>query len=216
MDGASFDRLSRVVLGLRDRASRRGALRLVLGGSLAAAAGLLAEDADARRRNRNRNCRGYGGFCNGPRDCCSGSCINNRCFPGRGRGRHGRRHCGGRYCAAGWGCCNYNGVSVCVPNNYPTCCGGSNSYAGGYYCCGGGGGACPAGWDCCGGFNQCCGPNQQCCGNGRCCPVGWYCGDIACHAFQESDVAAQGVKSAESVPFSAPVTVNSSDWVSLP
>jgi hypothetical protein len=216
MDGASFDRLSMVVDRLRDRASRRGAVRLLLSGSVAAATGLLIEDTDAKhrnRRNRHRNCRGFGGWCNGHNDCCSGSCINNHCFPGNGRGHDGQS-CGGRTCTAGWGCCNNAGISVCVPNSFPTCCGG-NSFVGGYYCCGGGGGACPAGWDCCGGFNQCCGPNQQCCGNGRCCPIGWFCGDIACFADQDqvNGVAAQSV---ESVPFSDPVTVDPSNWITLP
>src|SRR5687767_9928700 len=66
MDGDSFDRLSVVVHRLRDTATRRGALGLLLGGSVAAVSGLLAGDAEARRRNRNKknsNCRGFGGKC---------------------------------------------------------------------------------------------------------------------------------------------------------
>ena len=47
MDGESFDRLSVVVHRLRDNATRRGALGLVLGGSVAALSGLL--DGRCRR-----------------------------------------------------------------------------------------------------------------------------------------------------------------------
>ena len=52
----SFDRLSVVVHRLRDKATRRGALGLMLGGSIAAASGLLTEDAAAKKHNkRHRN-----------------------------------------------------------------------------------------------------------------------------------------------------------------
>ena len=56
MDGESFDRLSVVVHRLRDKATRRGALGLMLGGSIAAVSGLLTEDAGAKKHNkRDRN-----------------------------------------------------------------------------------------------------------------------------------------------------------------
>src|SRR5215203_4669912 len=119
MDGESFDRLSVVVHRLRDKATRRGALRLVLGGSIAAVSGMLAEVADARKRNKKNNCRGYGGSCSSNRDCCFSNCRSRRCWYGDG----GRNRCGGKTCDNGWGCCKYSGVSVCVPRNYPVCCG---------------------------------------------------------------------------------------------
>ena len=55
MDGESFDRLSVVVHRLREKASRRTALRLLLGGSAVAAGGLLVDSADARKKNKNKN-----------------------------------------------------------------------------------------------------------------------------------------------------------------
>ena len=75
MDGKSFDRLSVVVHRLREQATRRGALRLLLGGSLAVAGTLVADEGEARRRkNRKRKkCRGYGAVCGGNRDCCAGN-----------------------------------------------------------------------------------------------------------------------------------------------
>ena len=69
MDGESFDRLSVVVHRLRDKATRRGALGLVLGGSVAAVSGLLTEDAGAKKHNKNgknkknKDCRGFGAKC---------------------------------------------------------------------------------------------------------------------------------------------------------
>ena len=210
MDEASFDRLSVIVHRMRDQSTRRGALRLLLGGSVAAAGALVTAETDAKK-NKHKNCSGYGGRCNGNKNCCGGRCINGFCFPGNGGGGGGGKNCGGRRCANGWSCCRQSGVDVCVPNNYPTCCNG-NGYVGGYHCCGGYGGACPSGWECCGGFNQCCGENQRCCGNGRCCPRGWYCGDIACYAYQD---ARSNAVSAESMPFSDPVTIDESDWVDL-
>ena len=221
MDGDSFDRLSVVVHRLRDKATRRGALGLLLGGSLAAAETLLGEDTAARNGNKNRNrnrkknnCRGFGGKCNGNRDCCFSNCRNGRCwYGGNGGGGGGNKHCGGRTCPAGWGCCKSSGVSVCVPNNYPTCCGG-NSYLPGYRCCGGFGGACPSNGSCCGGFNQCCQyPNDKCCNRGgvhTCIPRNWDCDDF----FRQQD-SGLGVESADRIPSNAPFTVDDSDWITI-
>jgi hypothetical protein len=79
MDGESFDRLSVVVHRLRSKATRRGALGLVVGGSIAAVSGLLADDASARSRNkrsgkRNKGCRGFGAKCESSKDCCFSKC----------------------------------------------------------------------------------------------------------------------------------------------
>jgi hypothetical protein len=217
MDGNSFDRLSVVVHRLRDQATRRNALRLLFGGSIAAAMGTFAVDgADARKRhkkkhkNKHKKCRGVGGRCGGNHDCCSGNCINTFCFGGGGGG--GKKHCGGRNCPSGWSCCRSGGVSVCVPNTHPTCCGG-NSFVNGFNCCGGSqGGACPSGWDCCGGFGQCCSPGWKCCGNGRCCPDGWYCGDFVCEGPQTADISGESV---ETAPYADPETISDDDWISL-
>jgi hypothetical protein len=217
MDGESFDRLSVGVHRLRDKATRRGALGLLLGGSLAAAGTLLGEDAAAKKRNKNKNrkknnCRGFGGKCNSNRDCCFSKCRNGRCWygGGGGGGGGGGKNCGGRKCPAGWDCCKSAGVSVCVPDNYPTCCGG-NSYIPGYRCCRGGG-ACPFGGECCGGFNQCCQSGWKCCGNGRCCPKDWHCGNITCEYRQTAEF---GSESIETMPFADPISVADEDWISV-
>jgi hypothetical protein len=213
MDGESFDRLSVIVHRLGDGATRRGALRTLLGGSLAAASGLLAEGTEAKKHRRRRGCKGFGGGCNSNRDCCNGRCRNGFCFPGNGGGGGGGggNRCN-RGCQNGWQCCRQNGVDVCVPNNLPTCCGG-NGFNSGFHCCGGNGGACPSGWDCCGGFNQCCSAGWKCCGNGRCCPDGWFCrNDGTCQANQ--DARSSGA-SGEVVPSREPVTIDDNDWIDL-
>jgi hypothetical protein len=221
MDGEAFDRLSMVVHRLRDTATRRDAMRVLLGGSVVAATGLLGDDAEARKKKNKKSkknaCRRYTGRCNRNRDCCNGKCRNGWCYyNGGGGGGGGNTNCGGRRCPNGWRCQKQGGVSVCVPKGYPTYCGGNNAYVPGYQCCNGAnGGACPSGWKCCGGFNQCCGPDQRCCGNGRCCPRGWYCGNVACYANQaaaDGEVSVDGVRSAD---FIDPVTVDAKDWVSL-
>jgi hypothetical protein len=52
MDGALFDRLSVVVHRLHAKGTRRSALGLILSGTVAAASGLLADDVDAKNKNR--------------------------------------------------------------------------------------------------------------------------------------------------------------------
>ena len=215
MDGESFDQLSVVVHRLRNTATRRSALGLLFGGSLAAAGTLLGEDASARKnRNRkNNNCRGFGAKCSRNSDCCFSKCRNGRCWYGGSGGGGGNKNCGGRKCQAGWDCCKTSGVSICVPDNYPTCCGG-NSYVPGYRCCGGFGGACPSNGSCCGGFNQCCQyPNNKCCNRGgvhTCIPSGWDCDDF----FRQED-SNFGIESASRIPSSAPIPVDESDWISI-
>ena len=152
MDGESFDRLSVVVHRLRDKATRRGALRLLLGSSAAAALVALEGESEARRRRRRRGrCKGFGGRCDSSRDCCDGHCRNGFCFPGGGGG--GGNRCNGRQCQSGWECCRLSGVDVCVPRNHPTCF--NNGF-------------CPAGWKTCGfdgPVRNCCAPNERCCNN---------------------------------------------------
>jgi hypothetical protein len=155
MDGESFDRLSVIVHRLREKATRRGALRLLLGGSVAAAAGSLAGETEARRRRRNlrRGCKGFGGRCDSSRDCCSGRCRNGFCFPDGGGG--GGNRCNGQRCPNGWDCCRFSGVDVCVPRNHPSCF--NNGF-------------CPFRWQPCG-FNgpvrNCCSPETHCCHDGN-------------------------------------------------
>ncbi|MDF3039510.1 MAG: hypothetical protein K0Q71_2216 [Thermomicrobiales bacterium] len=160
MDGESFDRLSVGVHRLRDKATRRGALGLLLGGSLAAAGTLLGDDAAAKKGNKNKNrkknnCRGFGGKCSSNRDCCFSNCRNGRCWYGGGGGGGGNKHCGGRRCQNGWDCCRMSGVDVCVPRNHPAC---FNN------------GICPGGWRTCGWngpVRNCCAPGTHCCNNGQ-------------------------------------------------
>lgn len=216
MDGEAFDRLSVQWQRLREQATRRSALQVLLGGSLAAAIGLAGDRSEAKNKNRKhkyKKCRGYGAFCDGNHDCCAGNCRNNHCYPGNGGGGNGH-NCNGINCPNGWDCQrNYN-VYVCVPNNYNNCCGGY-CYGGSYNCCDGyyGNGACPAGWDCCG-FNQCCGDNQHCCGNGRCCPNGWSCnGNGTCDPYYYDGVS---TSSAESIPSTPAVTIDESQYYKIP
>lgn len=210
MDGESFDRLSVVIHRLRDQATRRNALRLLLGGSVAAVAGLTTEDADARRRkkhknkhrnrhknrNRRKNCRVGAIRCRRSRDCCFGKCRNGFCFGGGGGG--GDR-CNGQRCPGDRKCCRFNGIDMCLPRDH--------------FACRGDGGFCPIGWEDCGwngGIRQCCGPDQQCCNNGRCCPdfSDWRCGDIACEFHQDADINSEAV---ETQPFEDPVAVTEID-----
>lgn len=215
MDGESFDRLSVVVHRLRDRASRRGALGLLLGGSVAAASGLLAHDAGAKNKNKNKknsNCRGYGGKCWSNRDCCFSKCRSGRCWYGGGGGG---KHCGGRTCSSGWGCCNFSGVSVCVPNDYPVCC-GNQGFADGYTCCGDYGGACLGGFDSCTGqFGVCCQPGWKHCQNSVtsiCIPNSWDCDQFF---YQESQDGGFTTESTERIPTADPVTIAAEDWIEL-
>lgn len=215
MDGESFDRFSVVVHRLRDSSTRRGALGLLLGGSLAAVGTLLGEESSAKRRNKKnkKNCRGFGGRCSRNSDCCYSKCRNGICwYGGNGGGGGGRKKCGGRKCPAGWDCCKTGGVSVCVPDTYPTCCGG-NSYLPGYKCCGGYGGACPFDGECCGAFNQCCQSGWKCCNRGgthTCIPKNWDC-----DYFYRQEAGDLGIESAERVPSSAPYTVDDAHWISV-
>jgi hypothetical protein len=211
MDAESFDRLSVVVHRLRAKATRRSALGFVLGGAVAAANGLLSEDAGARRRNRksgkNKNCRGFGATCSSSKDCCYSKCRSGRCWYGGGRGSR----CGGKVCENGWRCCNFSGVSICVPRNYPVCC-GNQSFANGYTCCGGSGGACLGGVDSCTGqFGVCCQSGWRHCSSGffagQCIPNDWDCNDLS-----HEGVSAE---STESIPTTKPMPISPDDWIDL-
>jgi hypothetical protein len=80
MDGASFDRLSRIVHRLRHQATRRQALRtLAVGGLAGLVTRLGTEDANAA-------CTRPGRRCSGGRECCQGlTCRNGRCRAQRWR-----------------------------------------------------------------------------------------------------------------------------------
>ena len=94
MDGERFDALAKAAAGT---ASRRGALRLLAGGALAAilarpraVAGQLGIAANAG------SCRAPGDLCDDDADCCSERCRNGRC-------RCRRR---GASCAVDRACCS--------------------------------------------------------------------------------------------------------------
>lgn len=206
MNGDAFDRLSTIVNHLRETTSRRDALRALLGGSAAVAAMAIDSDAEAKKKkHRNKRCRGYGATCNGNKDCCAGSCRNGRCwYTGNGNGGGGGKNCNGQRCPSGWSCCRQSGISICVPSNYPTCCGNQNySYGYGYQCCNGGYGACYSGGECCpgSGGTGCCQEGWKCCGNGRCCPRGWDCGDFVCtyNQYQDAEIGSESVQTMPSV-----------------
>jgi hypothetical protein len=209
MDGESFDRLSVVVHRLGERATRRGALGLILGGSLTGIGNLLAENAGAHKKNNKHNKNNK----NKNKNCWGGRCSNNCWWGGCGNG--GGQTCGGRICQNGWDCCNQSGVSVCVPNNYPVCC-GNYSFSNGYSCCGGNGGACLGGINTCTGqFGTCCQPGWKHCYNGSstCIPDYWDCDQFF---YQSSQNAGISTESAESIPTSDPIAVPAGDWIELP
>jgi hypothetical protein len=217
MDGESFDRLSVVVHRLHDNATRRGALALVLGGSAAALSGLLADDAGAKKHNKNgknkknKDCHGFGAKCGSNKDCCYSNCRSGHCWYGNGS----QSRCGGKTCDNGWGCCNFDGVSVCVPNTYPVCC-GNQSFVNGYTCCGGNGGACLGGIDSCTGqFGICCQSGWKHCSSGFwagvCVPNYWDCNSNSQWS-QAADIAAE---STESVPTTEPQPISPADYIDL-
>jgi hypothetical protein len=214
MDGESFDRLSVIVHRLRDKATRRSALGLLLSGSVAAVSGMVADNASARDRNRNNNCRGVPRRCDSHRDCCTSNCRAGRCWSSGGGGGGGER-CGGQNCQSDWRCCKSSGVSVCVPRNYPTCC-GNKSFRKGYHCCGGSGGACPGGVDrCTDQFGVCCPSGWKYCSRGfykgRCIPKDWSCNELS----QSRNADSISAASTEPVPTSPPVEIPRDDWVDL-
>ena len=214
MDGEAFDRLSVQWQRLREQATRRGALRFLVGGSLAAAIGLDVDRGEAHKKHKNKNkkCRGYGAFCNSHHDCCANNCRNNHCYPGNGGGNG--RYCNGLNCPNGWSCNRNGSVYVCVPDNYNNCC-GSYCYGGSYNCCNGnyGGVGCPGGWDCCG-FNICCSEGWHCCGNGRCCPNGWYCNNNGTCDANTYDV--NSASAAESIPSIPATAIDESEYYKIP
>jgi len=214
MDGSSFDKLSVSVHRLRDQASRRGAVRLLLGGSLAAIGVGVAAESDAKKKKNKKHknkkyCRGYGTTCNHSGDCCNGKCRYGFCWYDGGGGGGGG-NCGGQYCPNGWRCRNQGGVHVCVPDNYGNYCGNNTWYGNNYNCCGGYyGGACLTGGDCCGGAGLCCQSGWKCCGGSTCIPQGWNCSDF--------NLQSVGVESADTIPSMAPTPVDENDYyVSAP
>jgi hypothetical protein len=194
MDGESFDRLSVVVHHLQNKATRRSALGLLFGGTLAAGASLLGEEAGARKgsKNRKNNCRGFGGKCDSNRDCCSSNCRNARCY-GSGGGGGGNNNCGGRKCPSGWDCCRQSGVDVCVPRNHPTC---FNN------------GGCPSGWRTCGSN----GPVRNCCAPGtHCCNSNGFNNFCLNDMFNCNDFFANSVRTEGALEVSEPVAVTEID-----
>lgn len=183
MDGNAFDRLTIAFDRLRHPASRRGALRLLLGGAATGlAAPVAARGADAT------NCRGYGERCKKHSQCCFGTCKYGVCLNTGGGGGGGR--CG--VCLPGWQCCRNS--DVCVPPGINTCCGGSGfPWVGN--CCNGGG-FCGVGSRCCGTGTGCCGAGETCCRNRGCCPAGYQCHSFyGCvpHGFPWQDRAPEAV-----------------------
>jgi hypothetical protein len=107
LDGSTFDRIAKT---LSDSAARRGTLKALAGGSLAALAGRLGRDPVEAKRRRKR-CRKIGQSC-GTKKCCNKSGLV-RCqdFPsnqecgGFGQEITGRRCCGlvGAHCDPNFG-----------------------------------------------------------------------------------------------------------------
>jgi hypothetical protein len=221
MDGASFDRLSRIVHRLRHHTTRRQALRtLAVGGVAGLLARLEAEDARAActaRRHRcsrdgeccgrdvvcdalpgacdrsgDRCCGRSDATCSSKCDCCKGlTCSGGRCRTSS----DGGGDCGGTTCSDGLSCCTISGFHQCIDRDYLRCCGSI---------------FCPRSGECCG--DGCCSSDQKCCSNGRCCPKGWRCGKTACFTSLTADISAE---SAQSVPFAEPVKSDEQRWIEL-
>jgi hypothetical protein len=209
MDNQRFDRLAMAVSRLRDGATRRQALRAILGGALALPAVVAGGGAEAQRRRRDRDrdrdrdrwwddnrwrCRPYGQSCNSSRQCCNGACNNGFC----GINTNPGGNCRNTDCPDGWTCRKVaNGIRICQPPGSTPCCNGS-CWPTGTQCCRGG--ACGPGLTCCG-TGTCCGSSFRCCGS-TCCPTGsgWRCRNGTC----ELDVnarAAAGAGPVEPTPF---------------
>ena len=191
MDGASFDRLSRIVHRLSRRTTRRQALRaLAVGGVAGLLTRLETDDAKAA-------CKRLWGRCSRDGECCRKlRCRRGRCLPRHGGGGGGGGdggHCGGEQCRNDWSCCTISGKSVCIDRDYLICCRSS---------------ICERGGDCC--DSTCCSKGWKCCGNGRCCPNGWHCGNTACFDSRTADFSAE---SAESIPFAKPVKSDEQGWI---
>lgn len=87
MDGRNFDALAR---RLGERISRRGAIRTMLGGAVAVAAGSIVATGEADAAHRT-TCMPVNGRCAHHADCCSGACMTQVVRRGRQRVRVG--HC---------------------------------------------------------------------------------------------------------------------------
>lgn len=183
MDHEAFDRLTVVVGKLRDRASRRDAIRAIAGGALAIAGLREGGEAEARKRKKKKNkhhgrCLGNNQFCDRNSDCCSSNCYAGIvCRGGSGGGSGG---CNGRneFCNRNSDCCS----GYCLNN---ICIGGGGGGGGG---CRGQGSGCNRNSDCCSGncFNNVCfgnggGGSCQNCGSGfRCCNGACLPSDFTC------------------------------------
>ena len=185
MDGASFDRLSRIVHRLSRHSTRRQALRtLAVGGVGGLLTRLETDDAKAA-------CRRLWGRCSRDGECCRRlRCRSGRCLPRNDGGGGG---CGGTTCRGDSTCCTISGFSQCIDPDILRCCSSS---------------ICERGGDCCG--NSCCSKGWKCCGDGRCCPKDWRCGRTACLAAQTADISAE---SAESIPFAEPEKGDERQWI---
>ncbi len=202
MDGSSFDRLSVSVHRLREQASRRNALRLLAGATVAAVGSVIATETDAKK-NKNKNykkakkCKNnfYGGFCKGNKNCCNGQCRNGICWY-NGGGGGGNGGCGGVRCPNGWTCRKQGVAHICSPYNYPNYCGNNTYWNGNYRCCNGGYGgiACPSG-ECCG-IATCCQSGWKCCGNNTCIPNNWNCNDF----YQNAEIGGESIPTMEPTP----------------
>lgn len=189
MDGASFDRLSRIVHRLRHHTTRREALRILAVGGVAGLLTRLETDDVAAR------CKRLWGRCSRDGECCRRlRCRQGRCRP-RIDGGGGGGDCGGTTCSGDWTCCTISGVSRCIDPDYLRCCSSS---------------ICQRAGDCCG--SSCCSEGWKCCGDGRCCPKDWRCGNTACLAVQTADISAE---STESIPFAEPEKSDEQRWIEL-
>ena len=171
MDGERFDTWARA---LASPGPRRGALRLLAGGALAAAWARLGAAGAAADDDDGDGCRGTCDRCERNGQCCSNRCREGRCrCKARGACRVGRACCSGvcrrdgtckpaatvacggggepcnrTVCGRGEFCCNFS-CSICAP------VGGActlrvcdQTDATGQFCGGIAAAACPAGYEC--------------------------------------------------------------------
>ncbi len=135
MDFEKFDGIARLFTSGQ---TRREAVRSMLAGSAAVAAGvtLLGDDASAKPRKKPKNrCKKAGAFCSTNKQCCTGK-TKRRCAVAVNAGNSDKTCCGGQgavcgganedlddigpFCCAGFECSSETrkkGVCVRVPDD---------------------------------------------------------------------------------------------------
>lgn len=182
MEGRRFDEMVRGVAEDGCDGSRRGVMRALAGGVLAAILAAFGRpETVGAKKGKKQRCTQTLRRCSGPRKCCSRNCCH--------------KPAGGKFCApSGARCCPpRNGGGACV--NQASCCGPKPGLPRGSCCPRTRPNCCP------GTFAACCPPGLPACFPptaahplGICCPAGaMYCESFGCCApFGQSALAMTG------------------------